>query len=141
MTKQHKILRLAVGLTSITIVSVLPGCVRRTLTITTDPPSALVFLNDEEIGRSAVSTDFLWYGNYDVVIRKKGFKTVQTNWPVKPPWYQIVPVDFFAEVLWPGHLHDAHSRHFVLEPAVFPTREELLERAAQLRERSSDATR
>lgn len=141
MTKQQKLLRFAVGVAAITIVLVLPGCVRRTLSITTDPPGALVFLNDEEIGRSAVSTDFLWYGDYDVVIRKKGFKTVETNWPVKPPWYQIIPVDFFAEVLWPGHLHDGHDRHFVLEPAEFPTREELLERAAQLRERSSDATR
>lgn len=120
---------------------VLPGCVRRTISITTDPPNALVFLNDQEIGRSAVTTDFLWYGDYDVVIRKKGYKTLKTHWNVQPPWYEIVPLDFFSEVLWPGHLHDRHSMHFRLEPAVAPTQEELLRRADAARKRAFDPKR
>ena len=115
-------LALAVGLT---------GCVRRTLRITTEPPNALVFLNDQEIGRSAVSTDFIWYGDYDLIIRKEGYKTLKTHWEVKPPWYQIMPIDFFAEVLWPGQIHDIHTRHLVLEPAEAPAREELIERAME----------
>lgn len=121
---------LAIGL----IVSSLgSGCVRRTIIITTEPPKALVFLNDQELGRAQVSTDFLWYGDYDVVIRKPGYKTLKTHWPIKPPWYQRVPIDFFAEVLWPGHLHDVRTRHFVLAPEELPTSEELLERAAATR--------
>jgi hypothetical protein len=115
-----------------------PACVRRTITITTEPPNALVFLNDQEIGRSKVSTDFLWYGDYDVVIRKEGYETLQTGWEVKAPWYQVVPVDFFAEVLWPGQLHDVHSRHFVLDPQVLPTSQELVERALQTRQQALD---
>ncbi len=114
------------------------GCVRRTITFTTEPPNALVFLNDREIGRSEVTTDFLWYGDYDVVIRKEGYETVQTHWEVKPPWYQIIPLDFFAEVLWPGYLHDAHSRHFVLEPGELPTPQEVTERALEMRGRALD---
>ena len=39
------------------------ACVRRTMIITTEPPQALVFLNDQEVGRSEVTTDFLWYGD------------------------------------------------------------------------------
>lgn len=109
------------------------GCVRRTIIITTEPPKALVFLNDQELGRAQVSTDFLWYGDYDVVIRKPGYKTLKTHWQIKAPWYQRVPIDFFAEVLWPGHLHDVRTRHFVLAPAVLPTSQELLERAAATR--------
>ena len=107
------------------------GCVRRTIRITTEPPNALVYLNDQEIGRSEVSTDFIWYGDYDVIVRKEGYKTLKTHWEVKPPWYQIVPIDFFAEVLWPGRIHDIHLRHLVLEPAEAPAREELIERAME----------
>ena len=114
------------------------ACVRRTVTITTDPPQALVYLNDEEIGRSTVSRDFLWYGDYDVVIRKEGYETLQTHWEVEPPWYQRIPFDFFAEVLWPGHLHDAHERHFVLAPYVAPNPEDVVKRALETRAMALD---
>ena len=114
------------------------GCVRRTLKITTEPPNALVFLNDQEVGRSEVTTDFLWYGDYDVIIRKEGFQTLKTHWDIKAPWYQLVPIDFLAEVLWPGHIHDVRERHFVLEEQQWPTAEELLERAAEARGRAHD---
>lgn len=115
------------------------ACVRRTITITTEPPNARVFLNEQEVGRSAVTTDFLWYGDYGVAIRKEGYETLQTNWVIKPPWYQRVPLDFFAEVLWPGQLHDTHSQHYVLEPAKTPTQEELIGRAVETRDRALDA--
>jgi len=114
------------------------GCVRRTISISTEPPHALVFLNDQEIGRSTVTTDFLRYGDYDVIIRKEGYQTLKTNWDIKAPWYQMIPFDFFAEVLWPGHIHDQRSRHFVLEPAELPSTEELTERAMQARDRASE---
>lgn len=113
------------------------GCVRRTMKITTEPPNALVILNDQEVGRSDVSVDFLWYGDYDVVVRKEGFETLKTHWQIKAPWYQWIPFDFFAEVLWPGNIHDVHTKHFVLEPQSLPTPEELTERATELR---TDAT-
>ncbi len=115
------------------------ACVRRTISITTEPPNARVFLNDQEVGRSAVTTDFLWYGDYGVTIRKEGYETLQTNWIIKPPWYQHIPLDFFTEVLWPGQLHDTHARHFILEPAKTPTQEELIGRAGETRDRALDA--
>jgi hypothetical protein len=124
---------------AIAILAICPACVRRTISITTEPPNARVFLNDQEVGRSAVTTDFLWYGDYGVTIRKEGFETLQTNWTIKPPWYQHIPLDFFTEVLWPGQLHDTHSRHFVLEPAKIPTQEELIGRAGETRDRALDA--
>lgn len=128
----------AIGLALIVCIA-LPACVRRTMTITTEPPGARVFLNDQEVGRSTVTTDFLWYGDYRVDIRKDGFRTLETNWNVKPPWYQLVPIDFFSEVLWPGHLHDTHARHFVLEEAQEPDSQELLIRAEELRRQALDA--
>ncbi|MEK7710975.1 MAG: PEGA domain-containing protein [Planctomycetota bacterium] len=112
------------------------GCVRRTISITTDPPNARVFLNDQEIGRSAVTTDFLWYGDYDVIIRKEGCKTLQTNWNIKSPWYQWIPFDFFVEVLWPGWIHDARAQHYVLEAAEQASAEEVIKRAENAREQA-----
>ncbi len=119
----------------------LTGCVRRTITISTDPPQARVFLNDQEIGRSEVSMDFLWYGDYDVVIRKEGYETLQTHWTIEPPWYQRIPFDFFAEVLWPGWIHDTRCQHYALTPATTPTEEEVIERAETLREEALGAPR
>ena len=114
------------------------GCVRRTLTITTDPPNAHVFLNDHEIGVSDVTTDFTWYGDYDVVIRKEGYETLHTNWKMDAPWYQWIPIDFFTEVMWPGEFHDQRSQHFVLAVATTPETEELVERARVVRKRALD---
>ena len=114
----------------------LGGCVRRTLTIRTEPAGALVFLNDEEVGRSPVTTDFTWYGDYDVILRREGCQTLHTHMMVKAPWYQIPPIDSFFEVLWPGHIVDARSFDFELQPEQRPTRAELIDRARALRDRS-----
>jgi len=125
------------ALVAVVVLATLAGCVRRTMTITTEPPQALVFLNDQEVGRSEVSTDFLWYGDYDVVIRMEGYKTLKTHWKIDPPWYQILPFDFFAEVLWPGRIHDQHFASFELEPQEYPASPELAQRAEELRRQVS----
>lgn len=126
--------RLLIGLTVAACTTA--GCVRRTLTINTEPSGALVFLNDEEIGRTPVTTDFTWYGDYDLIIRHEGYETLGTHVNVRSPWYQRPPIDFVAEVLWPGHILDAHSYDFVLSRADPPDREELIERAQSLRTRA-----
>jgi len=108
------------------------------MTITTEPPNARVYLNDLEIGVSEVTTDFTWYGDYDVVIRKDGYETLHSNWKIDPPWYQWIPVDFFTEVLWPGEFHDQRSRNFVLTAATKPETEALVERARAVRKRALD---
>lgn len=109
------------------------GCVRRTLTIRTAPEGGLVFLNDEEVGFSPVSVDFTWYGDYDVVVRKRGHQTLKTHLLVRPPWYQVPPIDFLAEVVWPGWIHDQHEAEFELLPQSPPEIEDLIERAQALR--------
>jgi hypothetical protein len=106
------------------------------MTIRTEPAGALVFLNDQEVGRSPASVDFLWYGDYDLILRKDGFQTLQTHVKVTEPWYQIPPIDFVAEVLWPWWIHDTRSYDFALLPAETPDREEVLQRAQETRERA-----
>ncbi|HEX8341966.1 MAG TPA: PEGA domain-containing protein [Tepidisphaeraceae bacterium] len=96
--------------------SLLSGCVERRMTITSDPPNALVYLNGEEIGRTPIERDFLFYGNYDVVVRKEGYETLKTSRQVKAPWWQYPPIDLFAELL-PWHPTDRQSISVAMTPA------------------------
>ncbi len=128
--------RISLPVIAICLAGCVAGCVCRTLKITTEPPQALVYLNDQEVGRSAVETDFLWYGDYDVTIRKEGYQTLQTHWNITAPWYQRIPLDFFFEVLWPGRLHDVHERRYVLLPTQPVDPEALIERAMVTRDRA-----
>ena len=86
------------------------------------------------MGLSPVSVDFTWYGDYDVVVRHADYETRKTNWRVREPWYQLPPLDFFSEVLVPVTLHDQHENTFTLTERTTPTREELVQRAYQMRE-------
>ena len=84
------------------------GCVERTLQIQSEPAGALVHLNGEEVGRTPMRKSFLWYGTYDVEVRKEGYVTRTAETKVWAPWWQIPPFDLFAEIL-PLPLRDHHS--------------------------------
>jgi len=108
------------------------GCVERRLTINTQPQGALVVLNDEEIGVSPVTVPFNWYGDYNVRISKEGFATLKTHRPLKGPWYDKFPFDFFA-LLNPKRTVDSYEWTFDLAPLQQPTREELIKNAEKLK--------
>ncbi len=112
------------------------GCVRRTVSIDTDPQGATVILNDDDVGTSPVSVDFTWYGDYDVIIRKEGYKTLHTHQRINRPWYQNPPIDLFAEAFVPFTIHDRHEKFLELEPAEPIDRDELLNRAFDFRDRA-----
>ncbi|GMU24615.1 MAG: hypothetical protein AMXMBFR13_46890 [Phycisphaerae bacterium] len=112
------------------------GCVRRTVTINTDPQGAVVTLNDEVVGTSPVSVDFTWYGDYDVILRKEGYETLKTHYRLDAPWYQIPPIDFVAETLVPVTIHDQHELSFALEPEKPIDREALIKDATTIRDRA-----
>jgi hypothetical protein len=108
------------------------GCVQRQLTVTTDPPGALVYLNGQEFGRTPVTRDFTWYGTYDVTLRQEGYETRKTTGKVIAPWWQWVPFDLFAELL---PLTDRRRLHYTMKPATEEAADpqRMLERAAALR--------
>ena len=131
---QQRIIRTAfVGACAIALVHVC-GCVRRTARFTTVPEGARVHVNDLDLGQSPVSMDFTWYGDYDVICRMEGYQTLKTHVQINAPWYQLFPIDFFAEVCWPGEIHDHHEIALPeMSPRQTPTPEELANRAMQLR--------
>jgi len=115
-------------------VGIFTGCVERRLTINTDPEGAVVFLNDEEIGTSPVTTSFMWYGDYKLRIRKQGYETLKTHRRAKAPWYDYFPFDFFAQILYPGKIVDSYEWKFTLKPQQEISREKLIENAKNLKQ-------
>jgi len=114
---------------------VLPGCLERTITITSEPPDAIVWLNDVEVGRTPLKTGFTFYGDYDVRLRKEGYEPVQTHRETDTPIYEFAPIDL-AATAWPGRIKTDLVWHFDLVPSPEPKADEpgLTQRAKELRE-------
>jgi hypothetical protein len=109
------------------------GCVQRRLTIRSNPPGARVYVGDEEIGTTPVSTDFVYYGTRRIRLAKDGYETLVVNQPIPTPWYQIPPLDFVSENVVPGEIRDERVVNFQLVPLQHVPTEQLLSRAEQLR--------
>lgn len=91
------------------------GCLRRSLTIRTDPPGALVYVNDQIKGTSPVTYDFLWYGWHRVTIRKEGFVRVEDRTELRAPPHLWIPFDLVVELL-PWTVRDDREWSYTLEP-------------------------
>jgi len=121
----------------------LAGCVEREMTITSEPAGALVYVSDKEMGRTPVTFRFLWYGDYEVVLRHPGHKTLTASADITPPLYEIPPLDLLSEIA-PWTYRDRRYLHYQLEALPSPATEEeaqrldeeLLQRAADMRQKN-----
>jgi hypothetical protein len=109
------------------------GCVRRRMTVRTNPPGAVVYVDEQRIGVSPVSTNFIYYGTRNVQVAKDGYETVKEKHRLAPPWYQYPVIDFFAENLWPFELRDERVLDFELPPQQATSPAKVMDRAGQLR--------
>jgi PEGA domain len=114
--------------------SLLPGCVRRRLTVRSNPPGALVYVDNQQIGTTPCSVDFTYYGTREIRLIKPGFETLTVNQPIPTPWYQIPGIDFISENLVPTKIRDNRTVMYDLAPQLVVPREQLLDRANQLRQ-------
>src|SRR2546423_9240961 len=78
------------------------GCVRRRLTVRTNPPGAQVFVDDQEIGTTPCSASYVYYGTRKITLVKDGYRTETVYQKFYPPWYQLPPLDFATENLLPN---------------------------------------
>ena len=123
---------------AIALVATLTGCVERRLFITSDPPGALVHLNDVEVGRTPLEVDFVYFGTYDVRVEKQGYEPLLTSAKVAPKFHDLPGPDLIAEA-WPGRFRTHKSWHFTLEEAETDP-DALMARAAALRTRLGGST-
>jgi hypothetical protein len=75
------------------------GCLKRTISVTTEPPGALVWINDVEVGRTPLETDFTFYGKYDVRIRREGYEPLITSAKADTPVQELPGIDLLAEAM------------------------------------------
>ena len=120
-------------LSLLAVTAVASGCtgVRRELTVESDPPGALVYLNGDEVGRTPMTREFTYYGTLDLQLRKDGYQTLSARPRVWAPLWQIPPVDLLAEAF---PLTDRHKLSYTLKPEAEGDVDKpaLIDRAARL---------
>ncbi|GJM18929.1 MAG: hypothetical protein DHS20C14_11420 [Phycisphaeraceae bacterium] len=119
----------------------LTGCIERRIRVTSEPPGAIVWLNDREIGRTPVETSFTFHGDYDVRLALPGHEPIHTERRAKAPVHEWPGIDLVATAL-PVKFDNTIEWHFDLEPSLELTQDrdeyetDLVERAERLRQRA-----
>lgn len=136
-------MRLASGLLA---GAILAGCApQRTLVIRSEPPGALVRLDDERIGTTPLRHRFYHYGTRQVTLYEAGCRTHSELVSLSPPWYARFPLDFVTEVLLPFGWRDTRRLDVELQQGEdrvsLPTLRSVFERANILRQAGPDGPR
>jgi hypothetical protein len=122
----------------------LTGCVERRMVIRSQPEGARVLVDLEEIeGRTPVEVPFEWSGTREVVLLAPGYEVLEGRAELEDRWFSYFPLDLFAELLYPGTIHDVQEFDFELvryhpvdEPLTAEHEAELERRLAELRARA-----
>jgi len=91
------------------------GCVERTVSITSDPPGARVWMNDREVGTTPCVVGINDYGTYDVRIVKEGYAADWNGRSVDMPLWDAPGPDLVGEIL-PVDLRSRSEWHVTLVP-------------------------
>lgn len=118
------------------LLSASSGCVRRRLTVRTNPPGALISVDNQIIGTSPAATPFTYYGTREIRVERDGFRTETLKRRFNPPWYELPPLDFITETLWPFEIRDERVVDVELVPRELPQVDAVIDRASQLRDQS-----
>ena len=92
------------------------GCVKRIVTIDSQPSVAEVFFGSRMVGTTPCSFDFTFYGCHPIKLVKEGYKDFYTTERLKPPVYEYLPFDFISENLLPFQFEDVHNFSYQLVP-------------------------
>jgi hypothetical protein len=117
-----------------------PGCVRRRLTVRSNPPGAQVFVDNQEIGTTPCSASFVYYGTRTITVMKDGYRTEKIYQKLNPPWYEIPPLDFISENLIPRETRDDRIVDVQLMAEEIVPQQQLLDRAQTLRDAARTGT-
>jgi len=115
----------------------LPGCVRRRMTVRTSPPGAMVYVDHQSIGTTPVSTNFVYYGTRQIEVIKDGYRTEKFLRRIDPPWYEWPIIDFFSESIWPFEKRDERIIDVQLSPEVNVPTDALIRSGEELRSQAS----
>ncbi len=111
------------------------GSVVRRLTILSDPPGAMVYVDEEPIGTTPCSVSYIYYATRKIVLVKDGFATRTVMQEIPAPWYQYFPLDFVSENVSPWEIRDERTVKFKLSPQMMVPLEQILQHGEDLRQR------
>jgi hypothetical protein len=109
------------------------GCVRRRLLVRSNPPGATVYVDNQPVGTTPCATSFVYYGTREVRLVKPGYETLTVKQPIPAPWYEIPPLDFFAENVAPSEIQDYRTVTYNLQPQIIHPTDQIIARGEQLR--------
>lgn len=115
------------------VATLLPGCVRRRMTVRSNPPGSQVYIDNYPIGKTPVSTPFTYYGTREIRLVRDGYETLTTKERFLPPWYQWPGLDFVTENLWPYEIRDERVVDFQMVPQRIVPADQLIARGENLR--------
>lgn len=125
---------------AVTATLVHAGCVHRRLLIRSDPPGAIVYVDNERVGTTPCAVNYVYYGTRKIRLIKDGFETLVVKQPLPTPWYEVPPLDFVSDVLVPWEIRDVRDATYRLQPQLMVAPEHLLARAEALRVRTQQGT-
>ena len=100
---------------SLSLVLALSGCVRRLVSIDSQPQGAEVYFDRNLIGQTPCTHEFLYYGRHHLELTKEGYANLRTTAKLNGPVYEYFPLSFFSEVVIPWEITDMHAFSFELE--------------------------
>ncbi len=107
------------------------GCVDRKMSVVTEPAGAKLYYNNRYVGETPVTFSFVYYQPPDIRIEKDGYDTLHLVQPLKTPWYERLPLDFFAETA-PVTIHNTLTLDYGLMKSTEPDTPSLIKRADDL---------
>lgn len=118
------------------------GCVQRRMTVRSNPPGALVYVDDQAkpIGVTPCSHDFTYYGTRKFRLAKEGYETVTEMRDIPAPWYEYPGFDLVSENFVPGQIRDQRTLDFNLTPQLVISSDQILSRGEELRRGIHSAT-
>lgn len=117
----------------LTLLCATSGCVQRRLLVRTNPPGATVYVDNVEIGKSPTAVNYTYYGTRQIRIEREGYETIDEFVRMRPPFYEIPPLDFVSETMVPVTIVDGRTLDYTLRPETLVPREQLFDRANGLR--------
>lgn len=99
-----------------------------------------MYVDDQPIGQTPVSTPFTYYGTRKIQLVKDNFETLTVKQTFNPPWYELPVLEFISENLIPYEFRDERVVDFQMIPQVIVPTERLLENAQQLRDSAGQGT-
>ena len=113
------------------------GCVEQKMTITSEPSGAIVRVSDVEVGTTPCTIPWTFAGDYSFILSKPGYQTLSDHANIKPQWYEVPPMDLFAQIS-PAKIEDNRYVHFKLEKLVVPPNQELIKQGLDMRKETNE---